>query len=157
MIQIEKDIEIKLLKLSSAAFDDNGIIPVQYTCDGLNQSPPFEIGNIPLDAKSLAIIVDDPDAPINTWVHWLVWNIPVTKNIRANTVRGIQGINDFSKNIYCGPCPLSGTHHYLFKIYALNAILDLPSTTKKNQLERAMSNNIVGFGQLTGIYSRKLN
>ncbi len=155
MIQIEQDIEVKLLKLTSAAFKDNEKIPLKYTCDGLNQSPPFDIENIPKDSKCLAIIVEDPDAPINTWVHWLVWNIPVTHHIEENTSKGTQGVNDFSRKFYCGPCPLSGTHHYIFKIYALNCLLNIPGNSKKIDLERAMSDKIIAFGQLTGIYSRK--
>jgi hypothetical protein len=155
MIYTIEDVEIKLLKLTSSAFNDNEEIPVKYTCDGLNQSPSFDIENIPLESKCLAIIVEDPDAPINTWVHWLVWNIPVTHHIQENTSKGINGLNDFSRKFYCGPCPMSGTHHYLFKVYALNELLHLSENAKKNELERAMSNKIIAFGQLTGIYSRK--
>jgi Raf kinase inhibitor-like YbhB/YbcL family protein len=155
MIHIEQEVEIRLMRLSSPAFKDNDVIPIKYTCDGLNQSPPFDLDNIPKEAKCLAIIVEDPDAPINTWVHWLVWNIPVTHHIQENTLKGKNGVNDFSRKFYCGPCPLSGTHHYLFKIYALNDLLQLPENTKKVELERAMSDKIIAFGQLTGIYSRK--
>ncbi len=155
MIYAGEDVEIKLLKLTSTAFNDNEEIPVRYTCDGLNQSPPLDIDNIPIETKSLVIIVEDPDAPINTWVHWLVWNIPVTHHIKENMLKGQQGVNDFSRKFYCGPCPLNGTHHYLFKVYALNDLLQLPDNAKKLQLERSMSEKIIAFGQLTGLYTRK--
>ncbi len=154
MINSMVETAVRLLRLSSPAFVDNGRIPRKYTCDGLNQSPPIEVEDIPIDTKCLAIIADDPDAPINTWVHWLVWNFPVTHHIKENTGLGKHGINDFSRKFYCGPCPMSGEHHYLFKVYALDSLLTLPDNTKKNQLERAMSGHVLAFGQITGTYSR---
>ena len=155
MIQLAKETGIRLMQLSCPAFANNEFIPVKYTCDGINQSPPLEIEGIPENAKSFAIIVEDPDAPINTWVHWLIWNIPVTHHIKENSARGSQGMNDFGRRFYCGPCPISGTHHYIFKIYALDTILNLPINTKKIELERAMSVHILAFGQLTGLYKKK--
>lgn len=155
MKYMEKAVDYKQLDVSSPAFKRNEMIPATYTCDGENISPPLDIKNIPDETKCLVLIVEDPDAPSGTWVHWLVWNIPVTHHIRENEVHGMQGINDFLQNQYGGPCPPSGTHHYFFKIYALNALLDLPAKTRKTQVEKAMSENIIGFGQLVGLYKKK--
>lgn len=148
-------VDYRQLTVSSPAFQSGGLIPVQYTCDGVNVSPPLDIGNIPHETTSLAMIVDDPDAPIGTWVHWLIWNIPVTGHLKENDVRGTEGINDFQQRHYGGPCPPSGTHRYFFKVYALNALLDLPATTNKRDLEKAMSEHIIAFGELMGLYQRK--
>ncbi len=154
MIQTAKEIDIQLLDISSSAFQNNGWIPKKYTCDGINQSPSFSINNIPLDTKTLAIIVEDPDAPINTWVHWVVWNIPVTHVIKENTHLGVNGVNDFSRRFYCGPCPYSGMHHYIFKFYAIDTVLDISVNSKKIDLERTMSDHILAFGQYAGLYKR---
>lgn len=151
-----KEVDYKLLKITSNAFADGGLIPAKYTCDGVNVSPPLDIEHIPEAAKSLAIIADDPDAPDGTWVHWLVWNIPLTHHIKENQVHGVQGVNDFNKRIYGGPCPRPGKEHrYFFKVYALDTLLELPENTKKYLLERSMSNHILAFGKLTGVYSRQ--
>lgn len=154
MKHTDKAVDYKKLNISSPAFEDGGMIPALYTCEGKNINPPFEIGGIPEEAKCLAIIMDDPDAPAGTWVHWLVWNIPVTHHIRENHAPGMEGINDFQKPNYGGPCPPSGTHRYFIKIYALDALLDLPASSSKNLLEKAMSEHIIGFGELTGLYKR---
>ena len=150
-----KEIDYKLLKVSSIAFNENELIPVKYTCDGANVSPPLKIDHIPEEAKSLAVIVDDPDAPVGTWVHWVMWNIPVTHQIKENKAHGIQGINDFGKNKYQGPCPPGGIHRYFFKVYALDDLIELPVNTTKHQLEKAMGEHIIAFGELVGIYERK--
>jgi Raf kinase inhibitor-like YbhB/YbcL family protein len=155
MRHFEKAIDYKLLKISSTAFDDGGNIPEKYTCDGENINPPLDIKNIPEETICLALIVDDPDAPIGTWVHWITWNIPVTHHIKENEVHGTEGINDFQQYHYGGPCPPAGTHRYFFKVYALDSLLDLPPDTKKLQLEKAMSEHIIAFGELTGLYKRK--
>jgi Raf kinase inhibitor-like YbhB/YbcL family protein len=155
MKHIEKAIDYKQIKVSSTAFKPDELIPAKYTCDGEDISPPLDIKDIPEEAKCLALIVDDPDAPISTWVHWVVWNIPVTHHIKENDVHGVEGMNDFIQHRYGGPCPPSGTHRYFFKIYALDALLDLPRNTKKIQLEKAMSEHIIGFGELIGLYERK--
>jgi Raf kinase inhibitor-like YbhB/YbcL family protein len=147
-------IDYKQIKVSSNAFAHEGIIPTKYTCDGKNINPPLNLKDIPEDAKCLVLIVDDPDAPVNTWVHWIVWNIPVTHHIKENEIHGVQGINDFQQHHYGGPCPPSGTHRYFFKVYALDALLDLPDTAKKLQLEKAMSEYIIAFGELIGLYKR---
>lgn len=156
MKHTDKAVDYKRLNISSPAFSDGGMIPSRYTCDGENSSPPLEIAGIPEETKCLAIIVDDPDAPSGDWVHWLVWNIPVTHHIKEDHVSGTVGLNDFKKNRYGGPCPPSGTHRYYFKFYALDTLLDLPPTTRKHQLEKAMSEHIIGFGEITGLYARAL-
>ena len=154
MKHIEKAVDYKQLDISSSAFSAQGMIPAKYTCDGENVNPPLDIEHIPEEAKCLVLIVDDPDAPVNTCVHWLVWNIPVTHHIKENKAHGTEGLNDFQQQHYSGPCPPSGTHRYFFKVYALDALLDLPANTKKAELEKAMSLHIIGFGELIGLYTR---
>ena len=145
---------MKELKISSPKFEHKGSIPVKYTCDGENINPPLIIEGIPEKAKSLVLIVDDPDAPMGTWVHWVVWNIPTINIIEENNVPGVEGINDFNQHGYGGPCPPSGTHRYFFKVYALSTELDLnPSSTKKD-VESAMEARIITKAELVGLYSR---
>ncbi len=146
--------DFRPLKFTSRAFPHEGLIPIKYTCDGRNINPPLDIENIPEEAKCLVLIVDDPDAPGKTWVHWMVWNIPVTHHIKENEVHGIEGFNDFLQHHYGGPCPPSGIHRYFFKVYALDALLDLPVLATKSQLEKAMSEHIIAFGELVGLYTR---
>jgi Raf kinase inhibitor-like YbhB/YbcL family protein len=148
-------INYKRLKISSTAFAENDLIPAKYTCDGENISPPLDVEHIPAEAKCLVLIVDDPDAPSKTWVHWIIWNMPVTHHIKENEVHGVEGINDFRQYHYGGPCPPAGTHRYFFKVYALSNLLDLPGSADKMQLEKAMSEYIVGFGEMIGLYSSK--
>jgi len=146
------------LKISSPAFAHNGSIPAKYTCDGADVSPPLVIGDIPAAAKSLALIIDDPDAPVGNWVHWVVWNIdPGAREIGEGKapLRGIEGKNDWGRNGYGGPCPPSGTHRYFFKLYALDTTLNLGPTTTKKDLERAMDGHILARGQLIGLYKRR--
>lgn len=147
-------VDFKQLKVSSDSFQNDGMIPLKYTCDGINVNPPLDIEHIPEEAQCLVLIVDDPDAPKGTWVHWLAWNIPVTHHIKENEVHGIEGFNDFKQHHYGGPCPPSGTHRYFFKIYALDSLLNLPLNTQKLKLERAMSEHIIAFGELVGLYKR---
>lgn len=155
MKHITKAVDYKLLVVSSSAFRENEMIPEKYTCDGVNISPPLDIKDIPEETKCLAIIMDDPDAPVNTWVHWVVWNIPVTHHVKENKVHGIAGTNDFGKLVYCGPCPPKGIHRNFFKVYALDANLDLPPGSSKYELEKSMSEHIIAFGELFGWYQRK--
>lgn len=151
----EKEADYKLLEITSPAFSNNELIPAKYTCDGINVNPPLNIQDITEESKSLAIIVDDPDAPRGTWVHWVMWNIPVTHHIKENEAHGIQGINDFQKHQYNGPCPPAGTHRYFFKVYALDTILDLPANTDKSHLEKVMAEHIISFGELVGLYKKR--
>lgn len=149
-----KAVDYKQLKVTSIEFQNGGMIPLKFTCDGININPSLDIEHIPEEAKCLALIVDDPDAPVGTWVHWLAWNIPVTHHIKENSVHGTEGTNDFQQQQYAGPCPPSGTHRYFFKVYALDALLELPAGAKKLPLEKAMSEHIIAFGELIGLYRR---
>jgi Raf kinase inhibitor-like YbhB/YbcL family protein len=144
---------IDVMHITSDAFLEMQSIPKKYTCDGLNVNPSLHIESIPKDAVCLAIMMDDPDAPINTWNHWLVWNIPITHQIVENSKKGIAGMNDFSKHFYCGPCPMNGEHHYIFKVYALDTLLQLNAQTKKYQFEKAISGHVLAYGELIGKYT----
>ncbi|KKT55308.1 MAG: Phospholipid-binding protein, PBP family [Parcubacteria group bacterium GW2011_GWC2_44_22] len=143
--------------LTSSVFKDQELIPKLYTCDGADINPPLAISNVPTAVKSLVLIVDDPDAPGGLWTHWLVWNIsPETTKIAEGSVPtgAVQGTTDFGRADWGGPCPPSGTHRYQFKLYALDAELDLPARTKQAGLEAAMVGHIVEQATLTGNYSR---
>jgi Raf kinase inhibitor-like YbhB/YbcL family protein len=144
-------------RISSPAFENSGAIPSRYTCDNIDVSPPLLIENVPSAAKSLALIVDDPDAPVGTWVHWVVWNIdPAVSEIKENSVPkgGMEGINDFRKHAYGGPCPPSGTHRYFFKLYALDRTLSIATHSEKAHVEKAMSGHVIASAQLMGKYRR---
>ncbi|MEW6468894.1 MAG: YbhB/YbcL family Raf kinase inhibitor-like protein [Bacteroidota bacterium] len=145
-----------LLEISSPAFDRGGMIPSKYTCDGINISPPLTIGKIPAEAKSLVLVMQDPDAVSGTFDHWLMWNIPPLEGIEENSAPGVQGKNTAGTNGYTGPCPPSGTHHYYFKIYALDRLLDLEKGAGKSELQEAMKGHIVAWGELMGIYKKML-
>jgi len=150
------------LKVTSLAFKNGEMIPKKYTCDGEEVSPPLEWSGVPAGAKSIALISDDPDAPMGTWVHWVIFNMPPdTKELPENVPHGPtldngakQGIDDSRQIGYGGPCPPSGTHRYYFKVYALDAMLNLkPGITKKDLL-RAMEGHILAQGELLGKYKR---
>ncbi len=145
------------LTVKSPAFKDKDFIPSKYTCDGLNINPPLTIGDIPKTTQSIALVVDDPDAPKGTFDHWIMWNIPPLAQIDEGSTPGTQGENGKKENKYTGPCPPSGTHHYHFKVYALDSMLDLPVGTDKKALERAMKGHIIAFGELTGMYKKQLH
>jgi len=151
-----QEVHWRELQISSPAFLSDDYIPSRFTCDGLNVSPPLDIDKIPKDAKSFVLIVDDPDAPNGTYVHWIVWNIPIKHHLKENEVPGIEGRNDFGQNHYGGPCPPNGRRHrYFFKIYALDSLLQLPPETTKEQLEQAMGEYVIAFGELIGVYQRQ--
>ncbi|MFO8053009.1 MAG: YbhB/YbcL family Raf kinase inhibitor-like protein [Candidatus Omnitrophota bacterium] len=144
------------MKISSSAFGHNEMIPRKYSCQGQDISPELIIEDIPEGTKSLALIVDDPDAPMGTWVHWVVYNIPVDKNkIEEGAVPGKEAINNFGKKSYGGPCPPSGTHRYFFKIYALDGELDLQPEAEKKDLEKAMEGRILDKTELIGLYKKQ--
>lgn len=150
------------MKITSTAFQHNGNIPPRYTCDGENINPPLTINDVPAQAKSLVLIVDDPDAPMGTWVHWTVWNIdPAITEISENSLpkgtyeAAVEGITSFGKTGYGGPCPPSGTHRYFFKLYALDILLDLPSSAKSADIEKATSGHILASAELIGLYKRQ--
>jgi len=146
------------LQLTSSAFTDNQPIPLQYTCDGENTNPPLAITGVPESAQSLALIVDDPDAPGGTWTHWTVWNIaPTTTEIAAHAVPdgAVEGTTSFGKPGYGGPCPPSGTHHYVFTLYALDTPLSLSSDADVAQLKAALAGPVMAKTQLIGLYQRQ--
>jgi Raf kinase inhibitor-like YbhB/YbcL family protein len=151
------------MKLVSNAFKEGQPIPRGYSCEGTNVSPPLEWSGVPKSAKTLALIVDDPDAPAGTWVHWVLYNLPAenigiiesTPATETLTGGGIQGMNDFKKIGYGGPCPPSGTHRYYFKIYALDAELPLNPGATKADLEKVMEGHVVAEAQLMGTYRKQ--
>jgi len=143
------------LTITSSVFENKGVIPAKYTCDGEDVNPPLSVDGVPDGTESLVLVVDDPDAPMGTWDHWVVWNILPVKKIEENSVPGTEGLNDFGKHSYGGPCPPSGTHQYFFKVYALDTKLDLPSNSRKRGVEKAMEGHIVAKGQILGLYSRR--
>ena len=146
------------MKITSSAFTEGGTIPDKYAKGGENVNPPLRIEGTPADAKSVLLIMDDPDAPVGLFTHWLVWNIdPKTTEIAENSVPSgaVQGTNDYPNSGYGGPQPPSGTHRYYFKIFALDRELDLPSGAKRSQLDAAMKGHVVAQGELMGRYSRK--
>ena len=142
------------LTLSSAAFLDGQHIPEKYTCDGENINPQLVIGNIPKEAQSLALIMEDPDAPTGTFTHWLIWDMPVLHTIMENEAPGTQGRNDFGDNKYGGPCPPDGTHRYYFRLYALQEKLNLPEGSSKEELLKAIEPVKLAKAELMGKYNR---
>lgn len=150
------------IQITSSAFKEGELMPSKYTCDGADISPPLEWSGVPENAKSIAIICDDPDAPMGTWVHWVIYDIPPSvKSLpegvpKERTLQNgaKQGKNDFGDIGYGGPCPPSGTHRYFFKIYALDVQLNLPPGVTKKDVEKAMAGHIVASGQIIGKYKR---
>lgn len=143
------------MKISSPEFANNTAIPAKYTCQGQDINPELNIENIPPETKSLALIVDDPDAPVGTWTHWVVFDIPITNQIKSNTIPGKQGLNTSKITNYQGPCPPSGTHRYFFKLYALDMIFNLQEgSLTKADLEKAMQGHILAQAELIGLYEK---
>jgi len=153
--------QVSNLTLSSPAFQEGGMLPEKYTCDGSNVNPPLQISNIPNGTQSLALVVDDPDAPMGTWIHWIMWNIPPnTTGISERSVPpgAQQGSNTFGKVHWDGPCSAAGTtHRYLFRLYALDKVLNLPEKSAKPRLEAEMQGHVLGQTQLTVKYARPLS
>jgi Raf kinase inhibitor-like YbhB/YbcL family protein len=155
------------LKITSDAFKHNGEIPALYTCDGQDVSPPLKWAGVPAGAKSLALIVDDPDAPDPAapkmvWVHWVLCNIPpdaegLPEAVKANQLpRGtVEGLNDWRRTGYGGPCPPIGRHRYFFKLYALDTVLKGLKQPTKSELEGAMHGHILAEAELVGTYKRE--
>lgn len=144
------------LNMTSSEFTDGTDIPKAYGCKGQNINPPLAFSGIPDGAKSLALTLNDPDAPSGNFIHWLVWDIPVsTKAINSNSVPvgAVQGKNGSGQNQYMGPCPPSGTHHYIFTLYALDGSLSLPTGSNWEQLQAAMNGHIIAQVKLTGLFS----
>jgi hypothetical protein len=146
------------MKIESPVFENQEEIPSKYTCDGQDINPPLEFSEIPERTKSLALIMDDPDAPMGTWVHWILWNIsPERREISENSLPpgAIEGKNSWGRIGYGGPCPPSGSHRYFFKLYALDTQLELSSQADKAELEKAMEGHILEKAELIGLYSRQ--
>jgi Raf kinase inhibitor-like YbhB/YbcL family protein len=144
------------ITVSSSAFHSGENIPAQFTCKAANVNPPLEFQNIPNGAKSLALIVDDPDAPGGLFTHWLVWNIaPAAGQIAEKSVPpgAVQGTNGFGKPGYGGPCPPSGTHRYFFRFIALDRMLDLKSGAKRAGFDKAIAGHVLARGELMGRFS----
>jgi Raf kinase inhibitor-like YbhB/YbcL family protein len=150
------------ITLTSSAFTEGAMIPKKYTCDAEDISPDLKWSGLPQGAKSLALICDDPDAPVGAWVHWVLFNIPADITTLpagipadAELKNGARhGKNDFRKLGYGGPCPPGGTHRYYFKLYALDTVLSLESGSSKAQLVAAMKGHVLAEGQLMGKYKR---
>lgn len=148
---------VERVTVNSSAFSSNGKIPNNFTCEGANVNPPLRFNGIPANAKSLVLIVDDPDAPGGLFTHWLVWNInPTVRQIPPGSVPagGVQGTNDFGHPAYGGPCPPTGTHRYRFQVIAVDCKLDLRQGAKRPELDNAMTGHQLARGALTATYSR---
>lgn len=145
------------MQLTSPAFADQQAIPAEYTCDGANQSPPLVVVGVPPRAMSLALIVHDPDAPGGDFVHWTIWNMaPTTKSFGSGSLPlgAIEGKTDFGRSGYGGPCPPSGSHRYLFTLYAVDLPISLDPSSTRPQLEQAMAGHILDQAVLTATYRR---
>ena len=150
------------MKITSAAFRDDGEIPRKYTCDGEDISPPIEWNDVPTEAKTVALICDDPDAPRKDFTHWVLFDRPAAARTLQEHVAprqelpdgGRQGKNDFGKVGYGGPCPPSGSHRYRFRLYALDAELGLPPSATRKDVETAMTGHVLETAELTGVYAR---
>lgn len=146
----ERDLDVE-----SSAFGPGDAIPPEHTCDGANTPPPLNVTNVPANATSLALIVHDPDAGDDGFVHWIAWNIPAQNGTLAVDASGVvQGKNGAGRTGYGGPCPPSGTHRYDFRVYALDATLDLPADATVEDLKEAMQGRIVSWGEYMGRYTR---
>jgi Raf kinase inhibitor-like YbhB/YbcL family protein len=143
-----------IMELKSPEFKNNEYMPKKFTCLGANVNPALIINGIPDKTKSIALICDDPDAPNGNWVHWVVFDMPVISKIEEDSVPGKQGINDFGKIRYDGPCPPFGTHRYFFKVYALDTELNLEEGLSKADLEEAMDGHILAKAELIGLFKR---
>jgi len=150
-------------ELTSTAFVEGEPIPSKYTCDGEDISPPLQWRDPPEGTRSFALIVDDPDAPIGTWVHWVLYNLPAGTRNLAEAIPPDAELSDGSRHGnsswrrlgYGGPCPPRGTHRYFFKLYALDTVLDLKAGANKKKLLRAMEGHILSQTELMGVYSRR--
>jgi Raf kinase inhibitor-like YbhB/YbcL family protein len=145
------------MKLQSDIFSENGTIPVAYTCNGAGLQPPLKILGVPSGTKSLALIVDDPNAPMGVFVHWVIWNIDPTTTIIQNgkaPAGSVEGFTGLNKPGWIAPCPPTGIHRYNFKLYALNQSLSIPNTSNKADLVMAMTNHIIESTKLVGLYGK---
>ena len=145
------------LEVESQAFRQGNTIPQKYTCDDDNLSPPLRWTGVPAGTVSFTLIADDPDAPLGTWVHWLIYDIPAGESALPEAVQGlaVEGQNDFRHTGYGGPCPPAGKpHRYYFRLYAMDIKLDLPAGVSRDELEKAMQGHVLAEGELMGHYGR---
>lgn len=143
--------------IKSSAFENNTPIPRKYTCDGEDVNPPLAFDGVPRAASSLALVVDDPDAPSGPWTHWVVWDIPATTSTIATgqDPAGVVGENSWHRNAYGGPCPPRGEHRYRFTLYALDTTMELAPDAGPGELGRAMKGHVLATAQLVGRYARR--
>jgi len=144
------------MQITSPAFGQDQNIPSKYTCDGAETIPPLAFADVPAGAASLALTLDDPDAPSGDFVHWVVFNIPTSTSAFAEgqTPPGIVGRNSIGTNVYVAPCPPSGTHHYQFKLYALDVMLNLDASAAKAEVLKAMQGHIIEQSEMVGLFGR---
>lgn len=146
---------VREITVKSPAFMHKGKIPAKYTADGANINPPLILGKIPEETKSMVLMVEDPKAPVDTWVHWVVWNIPPCTKIEEGSKPGIEGINAFRLHHYHGPSPPGDTRAYFFKVYTLDTLLQLHESSTKYEVTNAMKDHVIGYGELMGPYSHE--
>ncbi len=154
-------VKFLIMKIISSAFEEGGMIPAKYTCNGENINPPLEFVGVPEEAVSLVLIMDDPDVPVQVredkmWDHWVKFNIPpTTQKVTENSEpAGVAGIGTSGNLKYYGPCPPDTKHRYFFKLYALNTKLNLPEGATKKEVEQVMTNHIIAQTQLIGLYEQ---
>lgn len=146
------------MNLISPAFGEGGRIPAKYSCEGKNASPALSLSGVPKAAKSVALVMEDPDAPMATFVHWIAWDIPASvKEIPERSVIGVQGLNTVMRQGYVGPCPPPGhgPHRYFFRVYALDVVLGLPASSGRAELDAAMKGHILAEAHVMGTYERR--
>lgn len=149
----------KTVSVTSGAFSQGGRIPAQHTCDGPDVSPALSFGSLPSGTTHVALIMDDPDAPRGTWLHWTFWNLPsnvtsLPEGANMGKMGAREGKTDSADAGYSGPCPPPGTHRYFFKLYALKAPLDLAAGASLNELTKALTGKVLAWGELMGTYAR---
>ena len=143
------------MHLTSPAFQNGKLLPEKYAYHNQNLSPPLAIQDIPEKAQSLVLIVDDPDAPAGTWLHWLVFDLPIVETLEEGSQIGKKGINSFKTQKYDGPAPPSGVHHYFFKLYALDALLNLKEGATLKEVESSMKEHILAKAEIVGLFGKK--
>ena len=143
------------MQITSPAFEHNQMIPDKFTCVGANINPAFILEDVPQKAESLTLFVVDIDSPVGDWVHWVAFDIPVTDRIDENSAPGKQGVDDFGVRNYLGPCPLTETHRYVFRVYALDKVLNLKEGVNKKTLEKAMEGHVLDSTEMVGFYRKE--
>jgi Raf kinase inhibitor-like YbhB/YbcL family protein len=144
------------MNLTSPVFQDNAALPERYACDGDSVNPPLTISAIPATAKSLVLIMDDIDAQNGSFIHWIVFDIPIISYIDEDSIPGKQAVSSAKRKNYAGPCPPEGRHRYVFTVYALDRILSLPEGSSKDEIMNAMQPAIIDKASLTGTYQKKV-